>query len=106
MEFIAILLLCWRRGIRNVHHNLHGDSMSLLAWAQADRVNSTLAHRRNIVFSTVSMHWDATVSVTICDGLSRNISTFDLGLVQSKEHDGNNDSSLLTILRLYDPDDP
>ena len=115
MEFIAIifgLLLCWRRGITNFNYNLHGDSMSSLAWAQADRVNSTLARRGNIVFTTVSMHLEATVAVTthipgklnvVYDGLSRNVSSSDLGLDSSAEHNATNDKSLLAILRLCDP---
>ena len=51
MEFLAVilgLLLAWRSNIRHFHYQLHGDSISSLAWAKADRVNSTLARRANI----------------------------------------------------------
>ena len=77
------LLLCWRLGITKFHYNLHGDSMSSLAWVKANRVNSSLARRENIVFTTLSMHLDANVAVTthipgilivVFDGLSRNVS--------------------------------
>ena len=82
MEFLAIifgLLLCWRTTKSDFYYNLHGDSMSSLAWAENDRVNSTLARRGNIVFTTLSMHLGATVAVAtripgklniIYDGLS------------------------------------
>jgi hypothetical protein len=48
MEFLAVilgLLIAWRCNVRNFHYQLHGDSISSLAWAKADRVNSTLARR-------------------------------------------------------------
>jgi len=118
MEFLAIvfgLLLCWRKGMSKFHYNLHGDSMSSLAWAQADRVNSTLARRGNIIFTTLSMHLDASVAQTthipgklnvVYDGLSRNISPIELGLHPSNEHPADQDHSLLAILRLCDPDAP
>ena len=66
MEFVAIvfgLLLCWRLQLSNFHYNLHGDSMSSLAWAQADLVNSVLAWRDNIIFTTLSMRFDAHVAI-------------------------------------------
>ena len=92
MEFVAVifgLLLAWRLKLTNFHYTLHGDDMTSLAWAKADRVNSLLARRANIVFTTVSMHINATLSDTqhipgvmnvLFDGLSRNVSPTDLGL--------------------------
>ena len=62
--------------------------MSSLAWAKADRVNSTLARHANIAFTTVSMHINASLSDTqhipgkmnvLFDGLSRQISPTELG---------------------------
>ena len=118
MEFIAIifgLLLCWRQGLTTFHYNLHGDSKSSLAWAQANRVNSMLARRGNIVFTTLSMHLDANVAEAthipgtlnvVFDGLSRNVHPSELGLDVSKEYNAANDASMLSFLRLCDPDDP
>jgi hypothetical protein len=86
MEFLAVilgLLLAWRSNLRHFHYQLHGDSISSLAWAKADRVNSTLARRANIVFTTISIQLNATVADTvhvpgtlnvIFDGLSRGLS--------------------------------
>ena len=112
MEFIAIIfgmLLCWRHGLTNFHYNLHGDSMSSLVWAQANRVNSSLARRGNIVFTTLSVavatHIPGVLNV-VFDGLSRNVSPSDLGLDVSKEFNAANDASMLSFLRLCDPDDP
>jgi hypothetical protein len=116
MEFIAIvfgLLLCWKSKLINFHYNLH--SMSSLAWAQADRVNSILARRSNIVYTTLSMHLNAQVAVAthipgklnvIYDGLSRNILPADLGLDATKEYRANQDPSIITFLRLCDPEEP
>ena len=116
MEFLAIifgLLLCWRTTKSNFYYNLHGDSMSSLAWAENDRVNSTLARRGNIVFTTLSMHLDATVAVAthipgklniIYDGLSRLLTPSELGLDSSLEYDASADGQLLSFLELCDPD--
>ena len=44
MEFVAVvfgLLLAWKLHLQNFSYTLHGDKMSSLAWAKADRVNST-----------------------------------------------------------------
>ena len=59
MEFIAVvlgLLLAWRASLHHFTYNLHGDSISSLAWAKADWVNSTLARQTNINFTTISVH--------------------------------------------------
>jgi hypothetical protein len=59
MEFIAVvlgLLLAWRTKLSNFHYDLHGDNRGSLAWAKSDRVNSVLARRANILFTTLSMH--------------------------------------------------
>jgi len=110
MEFLAIifgLLLCWRTNRANFYYNLHGDSMSSLAWAENDRVNSTLARRGNIVFTTLSMHLSATVAVAthipgklniIYDGLSRLLTPSELGLDSLLEYNASNDVVLPTIV--------
>jgi len=62
MEFIAVilgLLLAWRRKLTIFYYDLHGGNMSSLAWARSDRVNSLLARRANIIYTTVSMHLKA-----------------------------------------------
>jgi hypothetical protein len=116
MEFLAIifgLLLCWKTLQYDFHYNLHGDSMSSLAWASKDRVNSKLARRGNIVYTTLSMHLDAKVAVTthipgklniIFDGRSRLLSPTEVGLDVALEYNASNDTSLLQILQLCDPD--
>ena len=116
MEFLAIifgLLLCWRTQKSDFHYNLHGDSMSSLVWATKDRVNSKLARRGNIVYTTLSMHLDAKVAVTthipgklniIFDGLSRLLSPADLGLDISLQYNASDDATLLQFLKLCDLD--
>ncbi len=116
MEFLANifgLLLCWRTTRTDFYYNLHGDSMSSLAWAENDRVNSTLARRGNIVFTTLSMHLSATVAVAthipgklniIYDGLSRSLTPSELGLDSSLEYTVSNDEQMLSFLQLCDPD--
>ena len=92
MEFVAVilgLLLAWRLNIASFSYDLHGDNMSSLAWAHSDRVNSLLARRANIIFTTISMHLNAQLTDTehipgsmniMFDGLSRNVSPEQLGL--------------------------
>ena len=116
MEFLAIifgLLLCWRTNRADFYYNLQGDSMSSLAWAENDRVNSTLARRGNIVFTTLSMHLSATVAVAthipgklniIYDGLSRLLTPSELGIDSSLEYAASNDEQMLSFLQLCDPD--
>ncbi len=116
MEFLAIifgLLLCWRTNKSDFHYNLHGDSISSLAWASKDRVNSKLARRGSIVYTTVSMHLNAQVAVTthipgklniIFDGLSRLLSPSDVGLDISLEYNACDDVTLLGFLHLCDPE--
>ena len=58
------LLLVWRLKLTNFHYTFHGDNISSLAWTKADRVKSLIARRANIVFTTVSMHLNATLSDT------------------------------------------
>jgi hypothetical protein len=106
MEFLAIifgLILCWRTRKSEFHYNLHGDSISSLAWASKDRVNSKRARRGNIVYTTLSMHLDANVAVTthipgklniIFDGLSRLLSPADVGLDISLEYNARDDATL------------
>ena len=118
MEFTAIvfgLLLCWKFKMSNFDYNLHGDSMSSLAWAQASRVNSTIARRSNIVFTTLSMHLNAHVAIAthipgklnvVYDGLSRNVSPEELGLDPTKEYNATDDTAIVMFLRLCDPDFP
>ena len=116
MEFLAIIferLLCWRIHKSDFHYNLHGDSISSLAWASKDRVNLKLARRDNIVYTTLSMHLDAKVAVTthipgklniIFDGLSRLLSPADVGVDISLEYNARDDATLLQFLQLCDPD--
>jgi hypothetical protein len=115
MEFLAVilgLLLAWRSNIRHFHYQLHGDSISSLAWAKADRVNSTLARRANIVFTTISIHLNATVADTvhvpgklnvIFDGLSRGLSPLELGLDPTLCYNTTTDAAILTLIMLCDP---
>jgi hypothetical protein len=61
------------------------------------------------------MHLDANVAEAthipgilnvVFDGLSRNVHPSELGLDVSKEYNAANDASMLSFLRLCDPDDP
>ena len=116
MEFIAIvfgLLLCWRLELTRFHYDLHGDSMSSLAWAKGDRTNSILARRSNIVFTTLSVHLDCQVATTehvpgklniIMDGLSRDVDPSSLGLDPTLQYDAAQDKSIIQFLKLCDPD--
>ena len=115
MEFVAVvfgLLLAWRLQFKNFSYTLHGDNMSSLAWATADRVNSTLARRANIVFTTISMHINASLSDTqhipgimnvLFDGLSRHISPTELGLDPTLMFNATDDVSVLRFVQLCDP---
>ena len=115
MEFLAVilgLLIAWRCNVRNFHYQLHGDSISSLAWAKADRVNSTLARRANIVFTTISLHLEATVADTlhvpgkmnvIFDGLSRGMSPMELELDTTLQYDSATDESIVQLIMLCDP---
>jgi hypothetical protein len=110
MEFLAIifgLLLCWRTQKSDFHYNLHGYSMSSLAWESKDRVNLKLARRGNIVYTTLSMHLDAKVAVTthipgklniIFDRFSHLLCPADVGLDVSLQYNASNDTSLLQLL--------
>jgi hypothetical protein len=116
MEFIAIvfgLLLCWRSQFTHFHYDLHGDSMSSLAWARHSRVNSLIARRSNIIFTTLSMHLDSHVATTqhvpgklntVFDGLSRNKTPSEVGLDSNKMYNASDDTSILQFLQLCDPD--
>jgi hypothetical protein len=116
MEFIAIifgLLLCWRSQFKDFHYDLHGDSMSSLAWARHSRVNSLIARRSNIIFTTLSMHLDSHVAITqhvpgklntVFDGLSRNKTPSEVGLDIGKMYNAGGDTSILQFLQLCDPD--
>ena len=118
MEFIAIvfgLLLCWRAGITSFSYDLHGDSMSSLAWAKSSRVNSIIARRSNIVFTTLSMHLDSHVATTqhvpghlntVFDGLSRHKTPSEVGLDITKMYAAEADTAIVRFLQLCDPDDP
>lgn len=88
------------------HYNLHGDSMSSLAWAQAGRVNSSFARRGNIIFTTLSIHLDTYVAVTthipgvlnvLYDRLSCNVPASDLDADTSKEYAASGDQQLMAI---------
>lgn len=115
MEFVAVvfgLLLAWRLNLTNFAYSLHGDSKSSLAWAKSDRVNSLLARSANIIFTTLSMHLNATVSEIehipghlniLFDGLSRNVSPTDLGLDPALQFPAVSDSVIVQFIQLCDP---
>ena len=115
MEFVAVifgLLLAWKLKLQNFSYTLHGDNMSSLAWAKADRVNSILARRANIVFTTKSMHINATLSDTqhipgvmnvLFDGLSQHVSPTELGLDPALMFNAAADISILRFVQLCDP---
>lgn len=115
MEFLAVilgLLLAWRSNIRSFHYHLHGDSISSLAWAKADRVNSTLARRANIVFTTISLHLEATIAETvhipgkldtIFYGLSRGLAPSELGLDTALLYNAATDVGILQLILLCNP---
>jgi hypothetical protein len=84
-----------------------------LAWAQADRVNSVLARRGNIIFTTLSIHLDAHVAIAthipgklnvVYDRLSRNVSATDLDIDASKEYDASSDHAFISMIQLCDSD--
>jgi hypothetical protein len=80
MDFTAVvlgLLLAWRAKLTNFHYDL----LTLT-------LNSVLARRANIIFTTISMHLNANLAEaehvpgvlnTVYDGLSRNVSPQELG---------------------------
>jgi len=115
MEFVAVvlgLLLAWKSKLTNFYYDLHGDNMSSLAWARSDRVNSLLARRANIIFTTISMHLQANLVSTehvpgfmniVFDGLSRNVSPEELGLDPALSYDAEGDTSVLQFIQLCNP---
>jgi hypothetical protein len=115
MEFVAVvlgLLLAWRLKLQNFHYDLHGDNMSSLAWAKSDRVNSLLARRANIIFTTISMQLNATLSETehipgsmnvLFDGLSRNVLPQDLGLDPLLMYQADGDYAVHQFIQLCNP---
>jgi hypothetical protein len=91
----------------------NGDSMSSLAWAQVNQVNSVLARRGNIIFTTLSMHLDAHAAIAthipgkfnvLYNRLSRNVTATDLDIDASKEYDASSDLAFIFVLQLCDPD--
>jgi hypothetical protein len=117
MEFTAIvlgLLLAWRANLSNFYYDLHGDNRSSLAWAKSDRVNSVLARRANIIFTTLSMHLNANLAEaehvpgvlnTVFDGLSRNVSPQELGLDPLLMYNATADDAIIRIVNLCNPVD-
>jgi hypothetical protein len=117
MEFIAVvlgLLLAWRTKLSNFHYDLHGDNRSSLAWAKSDRVNSVLARRANIIFTTLSMHLNANLAEaehvpgvlnTVFDGLSRNVPPQELGLDPLLMYIATADEAIVRIVQLCNPAD-
>jgi hypothetical protein len=115
MEFVAVvlgLLLAWRANLTNFYYDLHGDNMSSLAWARSDRVNSLLARRANIIFTTISMHLDAQLAETehipgslniVFDGLSRNIAPEQLGLDPLLMYPTTTDHAMREFILLCNP---
>ena len=117
MEFTAVvlgLLLAWRAKLSNFHYDLHGDNRSSLAWAKSDRINSVLARRANIIFTTISMHLNANLAETehvpgvlntVFDGLSCNVSPQELGLDPLLMYDATADGAIVQIVQLCNPAD-
>ena len=115
MEFVAVvfgLLLAWRYHLHDFNYSLHGDSMSSLAWVRVDRVNSLLARRANIVFTTLSMHRNATLADTehipgklnvIFDDLSRQVPPQELGLDPTLMFTAETDASIVQFIVLCGP---
>jgi hypothetical protein len=114
MEFIAVvlgLLLALRASLHHFTYNLHWDSISSLAWAKADRVNSVLARQANIIYTTLiyttisvaeTVHIPGTLNV-IFDGLSRGLTSRDLGLNESKMYSIINDATIKEFIMMFDP---
>lgn len=118
MEFTAVvlgLLLAWRAKLSDFHYDLHGDNRSSLAWAQSDRVNSVLARKANIIFTTISMHLNANLAEaehipgilnTTFDGLSRGITPQELDLDPLLMYNATADDTMVQLVCLCDPSDP
>ena len=115
MEFTAVvlgLLLAWRTKLSNFYYDLHGDNKSSLAWAKSDRVNSVLARKANIIFTTISMHLNANLADAehvpgvlniVFDGLSRNVSPQELGLDPLLMYNAAADDAIVQIVQLCNP---
>ena len=118
MEFTAVvlgLLLAWRAKLSDFHYDLHGDNRSSLAWAQSDRVNSVLARKANIIFTTLSMHLNANLAEaehipgilnTTFDGLSRGVTPQELDLDPLLMYNATADDAMVQLVRLCNPTDP
>ena len=115
MEFTAVvlgLLLAWRAKLSDFYYDLHGDNKSSLAWATSDRVNSVLARKANIIFTTISMHLNANLADAehvpgvlniVFDGLSRNVSPQELGLDPLLMYNAAADDPIVQIVQLCNP---
>jgi len=118
MEFTAVvlgLLLAWRTKLSDFHYDLHGDNRSSLAWAQSDRVNSVLARKANIIFTTISMHLNANLAEaehipgilnTTFDGLSRGVTPQELDLDPLLMYNATADDAMVQLVRLCNPANP
>jgi hypothetical protein len=114
-EFCAIilgLLLARGLGLRGFAYHLAGDSVSSLAWASHDRVNSSLARAANIGFALLSVDIDAVVADTrhvpgvenvVWDGLSRGKSGESMGLDPRLQVEAVPGGILVEFLALCDP---
>jgi hypothetical protein len=117
-EFLTVsvgVLLCQ---MLNIHHQsceLHGDSISSLAWSQQDRASSTLARRSNIAYTLAAAHNDITVvncihipgkENVVYDGLTRLRTAADVGLPPHLQLFFPPDHPIHTFLLLCDPDAP
>ena len=115
IEFTAVvlsLLLAWRAKMSNFHYDLHGDNKSSLAWAKLNRVNSVLARKANIIFTTISMHLNANLAEaehvpgvlnTVFDGLPRNVSPQKLGLDPLLMYNAAADDAIVQLVQLCNP---
>lgn len=86
--------------------------MNSLAWARSDRVNSSLARRANIIFTTISMHLEACLAETehipgsmniVFDGLSRNVAPEELGLDPLLLFNADADDAMSQFIKLCNP---
>jgi hypothetical protein len=117
-EFLTVsvgILICQMYNIRNQSCELHGDSISSLAWSQRNRASSTLARRPNIAYTLAAAHNDITVvncihipgkENIVYDGLTRRRTAVDVGISLHLQLFFPPGHPIHTFLLLCDPDAP
>ena len=77
-----------------------------------DRVNSVLARKANIIFTTISMHLNANLADAehvpgvlniVFDGLSRNVSPQELGLDPFLMYNAAADDAIVQLVQICNP---